>query len=63
MIVGRGGNTKLLKIAYEEPEELIYITTPKKLEETLSKLVDSVNPINAKSLDLIKDTHLGVIKI
>lgn len=52
MIVGRGGNTKLLKIAYEEPEEPICITTPQELKETLYKLVDEVNPFNAKiSLD------------
>lgn len=64
MIVGRGGNTKPLKMVFEEPEEPIYITTPKELEETLYKVVDSVNPINAKiNLDLIKDTRLGVISV
>lgn len=46
MIIGRGGNTKPLKMAFEEPEESIYITTPQELEETLYKIVDSVNPYN-----------------
>lgn len=65
MIIGRGGNnTKALKMVYENLEEPIYITTPKELEETLYKLVDEVNPFNAKiSLDLIKDTHFGRISI
>jgi hypothetical protein len=64
MIISRGGNTKPLKTVFEEPEESIYITTPQELEETLCKIVDGVSPINAKiSLDLIKDTHIGVVKI
>lgn len=66
MITARGGNSKLLKTVFEKPEESIYIniTTPKELEETLYKVADSVSPINAKiSLDLIKDTHFGVISI
>ena len=64
MIVGRGGNTKPLKMVFEAHEEPIYITTPQELEETLYKLVDGVSPINANvSLDLIKDTHMGVVKI
>lgn len=48
MIIGRGGNTKPLKMAFENPEEPIYITTPKELEktETLYKIIDSVNPYN-----------------
>ena len=46
MIIGRGGNTKPLKMIFEEPEEPIYITTPQKLEETFYKIIDSVNPYN-----------------
>lgn len=61
MIIGRGGNTKPLKIAFEEPEEPIYFTTPQELEETLYKIIDSVSPYNDKvDFDLIKDTHFGV---
>ena len=64
MITGRGGNSKLLKTVFEEPEEPIYVTTLKELEETLYKVADSVSPINAKvSLDLIKDTHIGIISV
>ena len=46
MIIGRGGNTKPLKMAFEEPEKPIYITTPQELEETLYKIIDSVSPYN-----------------
>lgn len=56
MIIGRGGNTKPLKIAFEEPEEPIYITTPKELEETLYKIIDSVSPYN----EVIKDDERRV---
>lgn len=64
LMIGRGGNIKPLKIAFEEPEESICITTPQELEETLYKLVDGVSPINAKiSMDLIKDTHIGVMSV
>lgn len=64
LIVGRGGNTKPIKMVFENPDESIYITTPKELEETLYKVADGTSPINAKiSLDLIKDTHIGVVKI
>ncbi len=65
LIIGRGGYIKpLIKMAFEEPEEPIYITTPQELEETLYKVADGVNPINAKiNLDLIKDTHFGVINV
>jgi hypothetical protein len=63
MIIGRGGNTKPLKMAFENPEEPIYITTKEELKETLYKLVDEVEPFNAKiDLSLIKDTHFEVIK-
>lgn len=62
--MGRGGNTKPLKMVFENLNEPIYITTPQELEETLYKLIDGVNPINVKiDLDLIKDTHIGVVKI
>ena len=51
-------------MVFEEPEEPIYITTPQELEETLYKVADGTSPINAKiSLDLIKDTHFGVISV
>lgn len=61
MIIGRG--SKPLRIAYEN-EEPIYITTPQELKETLYEIIDSVSSINAKiDLDLIKDTHMGVVKI
>ena len=46
LIIGRGGYTKPLKMAFEEPEEPIYITTPQELEETLYKIIDSVSPYN-----------------
>ena len=46
MIIGRGGNTKPLKMVFDNPEEPIYITTPKELEETVCKIVDSVNSYN-----------------
>ena len=62
MTIARGGDKNPLRMVFEEPEEPIYITTPQELEETLYKIIDSVSPINAKiDLDLIKDTHLGVI--
>lgn len=63
--MARGGNTKPLKMVVENPEEPIYITTPKELKETLYKIIDGVSPFNdAKiNLDLIKDTHLGVISV
>lgn len=64
MITARGGYTKLFKTVFEEPEEHIYVTTPQELEETLYKVADGASPINAKiSLDLIKDTHIGVIGV
>ena len=59
--IGRG--SKPLKIILEEPDESIYITTPQELKE----LIDGVKPFddaNAKiSLDLIKDTQIGVISV
>ena len=64
MMIGRGGNTKPLKMIFEEPEKPIYVTTPQKLEETLYKIIDSVSPYNDKvDFDLIKNTHIGVVKI
>lgn len=64
LIVGRGGYIKPIKFVLEQPEEPIYITTPQQLKVTLLKVVDSVSPINAKvDLDLIKNTHFGVISI
>lgn len=63
MIVSRGDNSKLIKTVFEEPEESI-VTTLKELEEILCKVADRVSPINAKiSLNLIKDTHFGVISV
>lgn len=47
--IARGGDNRPLRMVFEEPEEPIYIITPKELEETLYEIVDSVNPYNAKN--------------
>ena len=48
MTIARGGDNKPLRMIFEKPYKPIYITTPKELEETLYKIIDSVSLINDK---------------